>query len=151
MARMHSKRKGKSGSTKPLRTSPPPWVTLSPEDLEDLIVTLAKKGETPSTIGTILRDQYGIPSAELITKKRITRILEEKGIRPELPEDLLNLIRRSVSLESHFAGNKKDNVAKRGKQLLESKINRLAKYYKRKGRIPSDWKYDPSKARLFVR
>ena len=53
-------------------------------------------------------------------------------------------------LVKHLEKNKKDMVAKRGIQLTSSKIHRLAKYYKRKGILPQDWKYDREKAKLIV-
>jgi small subunit ribosomal protein S15 len=149
MARMYSRKKGKSGSTRPVK-SMLDWVEYSPRDIETLIVNLAKKGETPSKIGVILRDQYGIPLVKLTNKKSITKILEEKGIKT-MPEDLMNLMKRAVNLEKHNSANPKDMSSKRGMQLIESKIRRLAKYYKRKGKLPKDWKYDLEKAKLMVR
>ncbi|NOZ82575.1 MAG: 30S ribosomal protein S15 [Euryarchaeota archaeon] len=151
MARMHTRRRGKSGSTRPLRTSPPEWVELSKEEVEDIIVKLAKRGESPSRIGIILRDQYGIPLSRYITGKKLTKTLEEKGVAPEIPEDLMNLIRRAVTIDRHRKEHRKDMVAKRALQLVEAKIRRLIKYYKRRGRLPQDWEYTMEKARLLVR
>ncbi len=143
MARMHSRDKGKSGSTRPPRVTPPSWVEYSPEEVESLVVDLAKQGYEPSMIGIKLRDEYGIPDVKLITGKKITEILEEHGLAPEIPEDLLNLIRRAKRLREHLKRHPKDLHSKRGLQLIESKIHRLVKYYKRKGKLPKDWKYDP--------
>jgi small subunit ribosomal protein S15 len=151
MARMHSGKRGKSRSTRPYRTAPPKWVQLSKKEIEEVVVKLGKKGMPPSKIGVILRDQYGVPSVKLMTGKRIAQILEEKGIKTELPEDLMNLIRSAVQLDKHLNENPKDMTAKRGMQLVEAKINRLARYYAREGRIPTNWKYDLSKAKLLVR
>ena len=47
--------------------------------------------------------------------------------------------------------NKKDYTSKRGLELTESKIRRLAKFYKREGALPVDFKYDPDKAKLLVK
>ncbi len=44
MARMHSRKKGKSGSTRPARLEKPVWVELSSEEVENEVVKLAKKG-----------------------------------------------------------------------------------------------------------
>jgi small subunit ribosomal protein S15 len=148
---MHSRKRGKSKPTRPYRTETPKWVELSEKEIQKIVVNLGKKGTSPSRIGVILRDQYGVPSAKLMTKKRITEILEENKIVPELPEDLMNLIRTSVALDKHRAANPQDMTAKRGMQLVEAKINRLTKYYAREGRIPADWKYDLAKAKLLVR
>ncbi|WP_088334776.1 30S ribosomal protein S15 [Methanopyrus sp. KOL6] len=143
MARMHSRDKGKSGSTRPPRVAPPSWVEYSPEEVESLVVDLAKQGYEPAMIGIKLRDEYGIPDVKLITGKKVTEILEEHGLAPELPEDLLNLIRRAKRVREHLKRHPKDLHSKRGLQLIESKIHRLVKYYKRKGILPEDWKYDP--------
>lgn len=150
MARMHARRKGKSRSKRPPRTSPPSWIKMDPEAVEELVVKLAKQGYSPSMIGIILRDQYGIPSVKLVTGKKILRILKEHGLAPKIPEDLANLIRRAVRLRKHLEVHKKDLHSRRGLQLIESKIWRLVKYYKREGVLPPDWTYDPSKAELLL-
>jgi small subunit ribosomal protein S15 len=151
MARMHSGKRGKSSSTRPHRTAPPKWVELSEEEIVDTVVRLGRKGLPPSRIGVVLRDQYGVPSVKLMTGKRISQILEEKGIVADLPEDMMNLIKKAVELDKHLTENPKDMTAKRGLQLTEAKIIRLARYYIREGRIPADWKYDLKRARLLVR
>lgn len=151
MARMHSRARGKSGSTRPFRTVPPEWVEYSPEEVEDLVIKLAKKGLSPSMIGIVLRDQYGILSVKLITKKSITKILEENNLGLKIPEDLMNLIKKAVNIDKHMKAHKHDMTAKRGMQLTESKIRRLAKYYIREGKLPKDWKFNIEKAKLLVR
>ena len=150
MARMHSRRKGKSGSTKPTEMVLHSWIRYKPKEVELLIVKLAKKGMSPSKIGMKLRDTYGIPDVKLITGKKITKILEEKDLLAEFPEDLMALLQKVVALKKHIKENKKDKVAKRGLTLTESKVRRLVKYYKRIGRIPQDWKYQPKKVSLLV-
>jgi len=142
--------KGKSHSTRPVRTGPPKWVRYAPEEIEALIIELAKKGYGPSTIGIILRDQYGIPLVRPILGKRITEVLKEHGLLPEVPEDLLNLIRRAVNLRRHLEEHPKDLHSKRGLLEIESKIRRLVKYYTRVGKLPKGWTYDPEKAKLLV-
>ena len=42
MARMHSRKKGKSGSKKPPIKFIPKWVRYKKEDVEELVVKLAK-------------------------------------------------------------------------------------------------------------
>ncbi len=150
MARMHSGAKGKSGSKKPAEKVSYSWLGYKPREVEMLIVRMAKEGKTPSQIGLILRDSYGIPDIRKIVKKRVTDVLEAKKLLKELPEDIMALIRSEVVLIKHLEANKQDMVAKRGLQLAESKIKRLVKYYKRSGRIPETWKYDPKKAGIFV-
>jgi len=151
MARMHSRKKGKSGSTRPMKTSPPTWVDYSPKELEALIVKLAKKGESPSRIGTILRDQYGIPKVGKVIGKKLVEILKENELAPAIPEDLMSLIRKSVTLRSHMDKNKKDMSAKRGLMLTVSKIRALEKYYKKKGKLPMKWRYSPETAALLAK
>ena len=147
---MHARKRGKSGSKKPLSTTPPRWMKLKKDEIEAIIIKLAKKGYQTSQIGLILRDSYGVPDVKIITKKSISQILKEKNLYPEVPEDIQNLIKRAVAVKKHLSKNKKDMVSKRGLQLIESKIRRLEKYYKRKGMLPENWKYDPEKARLLV-
>ena len=85
-----------------------------------------------------------------MTNKSITQILKENKILPHLPEDIVALIKKQIALKKHLEVNKHDFTAKRGMQLTESKINRLAKYYKSSKKLPSDWKYDREKAELLI-
>jgi len=150
MARIHSRKKGKHGSKKPLRKSKPIWVKYTVKEIEGVIIDLAKKGNQSSIIGTILRDSYGIPDVKLVTGKKISQILKENKVYSELPEDLLNLIKRAVNLRKHMEAHNKDLHSKRGLHLIESKIRRIGKYYKNKGVLPEDWRYDWKKAKLLV-
>lgn len=150
MARMYSRKRGKSGSTKPVKKVKPSWVRYSSKEIEQLILKLHKAGESTSEIGIILRDTYGVPDVKAITKKRITKILEDNKVVLKLPEDLTNLIRKDIALMAHLEINKKDMPAKRGHQLTESKIKRLVKYYKKINKLPKDWNYDVKKAKLLV-
>ena len=136
---MNKKREqGKSHSTRPARLTPPTWLTYTPEEIELIIEELARKGYAPSMIGVILRDQFGIPLVKPILGKKLTRVLEEKGLSPEIPEDLMNLIRKAVNLRRHLDEHPKDFHAKKGLVDLESRIRRLVKYYKRTGKLPGD-------------
>lgn len=151
MARMHSRKHGKSGSKKPIKKSLPIWLRYKPKEAELLIAKLTKEGKNASEIGIILRDTYGIPDVKLLFKKRLSKILTEKGVTSELPDDMLALIRRSVAIRKHIETNNKDQTAKRGLTLTESKIKRLTKYYKRSGKLASEWKYDPQRAGFFTK
>jgi len=150
MARMHSRKKGVSGSNKPAKKTIPSWLKYKSKEVELLIVKYAKEGKKPSQIGIYLRDEYGIPDVTLITKKSITDILKEKKLLGDIPEDLLALIRKAVIVKKHLGENHKDMPAKRGLQLTESKIRRLVKYYKKANKLPADWKYDPEKIKLYI-
>ena len=112
---------------------------------------LAKEGKSSSEIGTILRDTYGVPDIMTLCKKTVSDILKEKNIAPELPDDLMALIRKSVSIRKHMEANRKDQTAKRGLMLTESLIKRLTKYYKRTGKVASEWKFDPEMAGFFTK
>jgi len=150
MARIYSGKKGSSGSHKPPFKTIPKWVKYKKEDVEKLIVDLAKQKNTSAMTGTILRDSYGIPDISLLTKKTITQIMHENKLYPEFPEDLMFLLRKAVVLRKHMSTNKKDKHSQRGLENLESKIRRLSKYYVRTGKLPKTWNYNPEQARLIV-
>ncbi|MEM5820243.1 MAG: 30S ribosomal protein S15 [Candidatus Aenigmatarchaeota archaeon] len=122
----------------------------SKEEVEKLVIKLAKEGYMPSMIGLILRDSYGIPNVKEIVGKSILQILEKNDIKLEIPEDLLNLMKRAVKLREHLSIHKKDKSSQRGLILIESKIRSLEKYYKRVGKLPKDWKYEPETAKIIV-
>lgn len=129
----------------------PEWVEYSNEEIEELILKLRKEGNSTSMIGTILRDQYGVPDVKLITGKKITKILEDHGQELKYPEDLMNLIRRAVNIRDHLDENPKDLHTRRGLRIIESKIRRLVRYYVREGVLPEGWRYDPRSAALLVK
>ncbi len=147
---MHSRKRGRSASKRPPANVDLSWVPLSKEEVEELVVKLAKKGHKPSEIGMILRDEYGVPLVKRVTGDKITKILERHGLKPEIPEDLENLIKRAYKVRKHLEVHRKDLVAKRGLSLIEAKIHRLVKYYKRVGKLPKDWKYTPEIAELYA-
>ncbi len=147
---MYSRKRGKAGSTKPVNKDKPTWVSYKPAEIEALIVKLAKQDMTSSKIGLVLRDSYGIPDVKLVTGKKIVQVLKEKDLARKLPEDITFLIHKHIREMKHFEENKHDMVAKRGLGLTEAKVRRLAKYYKNKGVLPADWKYDKTRAKLLV-
>ena len=148
MGRVHSHRHGKSHSIRPVTPSAPTWVKQSPEEIEELVVKYAKDGLTPSEIGLKLRDQYAIPLTKQMVKKSITEILEQKGVKPDMPEDLNNLVIKALGLQKHLKANKSDRRNVRSLELLEAKVHRLSSYYKEIGRIPKTWKYKAVIAQL---
>jgi len=151
MARLHTHKRGRSGSIRPSHKKAPSWVPYPPEWVENKVVELARQGTPQSLIGVILRDKYGIPLVKLVTGKSITQILKEHDLASSVPEDLANLIRRALNLRKHLSIHKKDLHSKRGLQLIEAKIHRLVKYYRRVGVLPADWKYKPETAHLLIR
>lgn len=140
--------KGKSHSIRPVGKRPPVWCKYTPEEVESIVVKLAKEGHTPSKIGVVLRDQYGVPLTKPIAGKTITEIMKQAGLAPSLPEDLEVLLKKASSLIVHLEKNKKDSSNKRALQQIEAKIHKLAKYYKREGVLPADWKYEAKTASL---
>lgn len=150
MARMHSRKKGKAGSKKPVEKKVPSWITYKPKEIEALVIKLGKQDMASAKIGVILRDSYGIPDVKTITKKKISQILKENKLQKNLPEDMTALVYRHIALMKHNESNNHDKTAKRGMQLTESKIKRLAKYYIKKGDLPQGWRYDKNKAKLLV-
>jgi len=151
MAKIHSRKKGKSGSKKPTAKVVPEWVELSSQEVEELVVKLGKEGLQAGMIGQILRDQYGVPSVQSMTGRSIIKILKENGLKIEYPDDLINLIKKAVKVRKHLKINKSDvkNVVKL--THTESKIRRLVKYYRDAGKLPKDWRYEPEQAALLVR
>src|SRR3989338_891081 len=69
---------------------------------------------------------------------------------PKLPEDITALVKKDIKLVKHLDSNKKDMTVWRGLIITESKINKLAKYYKREGFLPQDWKFDRKTAKLLI-
>ncbi|MDP3640039.1 MAG: 30S ribosomal protein S15 [Nanoarchaeota archaeon] len=149
MARMHSRRKGKSGSKRPLKQVAS-WAPYKEKEVEKLVVKFAKAGKAPSEIGLVLRDTYGVQSVQALTYKKITTILDENKLLKALPEDLLSLIKKLIAIKQHQEKNRQDKTALRGMQLTDSKIMRLIKYYKRSGRLAEGWKLDRDKLKMYV-
>ena len=147
---MHSRRKGKSGSVRPIRKAKPAWEVHSDRETELLVAKLSKEGMAAAQIGMALRDSYGIPSVKLLTGKSISRVLAEHKLAPDIPDDLLALLKRSITISKHMEKNHKDQPGKRGLDLTQSKIRRLIKYYKNAGKLPQDWTYDQEKIRLLI-
>lgn len=151
MARMHTRRKGKSCSKRPMISENPTWVPLNATEIEDLIVKFAKDGTISAKIGLILRDQYGVPNVKLACGKTVTEIMNEKEVAAALPEDLSSLMRRAISLSVHVKEHHGDVANKRGLNMIEAKIRRLERYYKKNGVIPATWKYSLSNAELMLK
>jgi len=149
MAKLHTRRKGRSGSRKVKGSAK--WAELSAEEIEKFVIDLRKAGNSAAKIGVILRDQYGILSVQEICKKTVTDIIEEKIGKIQYPDDILNLIKKAVNLRKHLAENKSDVHNRISLSRIESKIRRLAKYYVKEKRLPAGWSYSHETAALLVR
>ncbi|MCJ1306388.1 ribosomal 40S subunit protein S13 [Agyrium rufum] len=139
MGRLHSHGKGISSSAIPYSRTPPAWLKTTPEQVEEQICKLAKKGATPSQIGVQLRDAHGIAQVRVVT-----------GLAPDIPEDLYQLIKKAVAVRKHLEKNRKDKDSKFRLILIESRIHRLSRYYKTVGVLPPVWRYESATASTMV-
>ncbi len=152
MARMQTRKHGKSKSRKP------PLSELAAEassekkkEIEELIISYSKQGIEPAKIGQILKDKHGVKYVRPILGMRLGEFLEKQGITGPVPSDLLDLMRKAVNMRDHLASNHKDIHNKVKLVHVESKILRLEKYYKKEGKLPESWHYDPKQAALLIK
>ena len=148
MGRMHTHTHGKSHSIRPVAVRSPSWVSQDSKQVEEFVVKYAKEGLTPSQIGIKLRDQHAIPLVKSVTKKTVIQILEENKLKPEIPEDLDNIVKKAIGLQKHLKSNKGDYRNVRSLELIEAKVHRLSVYYKKTGQLPKNWKYKSVVAQL---
>ncbi|KAJ6835449.1 40S ribosomal protein S13 [Iris pallida] len=150
MGRMHSRGKGISSSALPYKKTPPSWLKIESQYVDENICKFAKKGLTPSQIDVILRDSYGIVQVKSITGNKILCILKAHGLTLEIPHDLYHLIKKVVAIRKHLERNRKDKDSKFRLILVESHIHRLSRYYKRTKKLPPVWKYESTTASTLV-
>ena len=148
MGRLHTHNHGKSHSIRPIDPKKPDWVKQTNEEIEGLIIKYAKEGMTTSQIGMKLRDQHAIPLVRPIINKRIKEVLIENKLKPEIPEDLNNIVMKAVNLQKHLKENRSDNRNTRALELVEAKVHRLSTHYKKTGEIDQKWKYKSVVAQL---
>jgi small subunit ribosomal protein S15 len=150
---MHTRRQGSSGSDKPATDEPPEWSDVDADAIESRVVELAEDGYDPSQIGLKLRDEgvqgTPVPNIKAATGKKVTEILEENDAAPELPEDMRNLLEKAVNLREHMDENQQDHSNKRALQNTESKIRRLANYY-RGDQLDQDFEYTYENAKVLL-
>ena len=106
----------------------PTWVKIKESELKEIISELAKK-YSPSQIGLVLRDQYGIPTTKVFGKK-LKKYLEELKI--ERNEELENIEKKVNKLKEHLNENITDKKAKHKLQKAQSMLNIVKKYSNRK-------------------
>ena len=140
-ARLYTSKRGRSGSTRPISKKTPAWCKYTPEEIEALVLKLSKEGNSPSTIGMLLRDRYAVPLARSVTGKSVLELLSNTRQVGALPEDISALLKKAEDLRRHLLKNRKDYVNKRSLAMIESKIHRLVKYYRATGQIRPDWQY----------
>ena len=144
--------KGIASSSLPYKRTPPTWLTktVTPQDVEQHCCKLAKKGLTPSQIGVILRDSHGIPQVRSLTGSKILRLLKKNGLAPAIPEDLYCLIKKAVAIRKHLDRNRPDKDSKFRLILIESKIHRITRYYRKTRQLAPNWKYESATASTLV-
>ena len=147
---MYSNGKGIARRCLPFRKSPPSWVQISTNDLVEQIIKLAKKGASPSQIGVTLRDSHGIPQVKGVTGSKILRILKKAGMAPDLPEDLHHLIKKAVNVRKHLEKNRSDRDSKFRLICVESRIHRLARYYRNVKALRPTWRYVSKRADTLI-
>jgi small subunit ribosomal protein S15 len=150
MARMHSKRHGKAKSRKPLAEElEKPGIDR--KEVEEIIVNYAKQGMGPAMIGQKLKSEHNVPYIKHYMGRRLADILEEKGLKGQMPADLMDLMKKAVNLNAHLDANKQDKSNTVRLKRIESKIWRLTKYYIRTGALPQGWRYDAQQAKLLIK
>jgi len=150
VSRIHSGRKGRAGSHRPYPLTRPEWVSITSEEVVTQAVQLSKGGRSAAQVGLALRDGLGVPTARAVTGKRLGTLLREAGVTPEVPDDLQALLKRVVHLQRHLASHPNDLANRRGLTLMESRIRRLARYYRQHRRLPESWRYSAAGAALQV-
>ena len=81
-----------------------------------------------------------------MTGSKILRILKVNGVAPSLPEDLYHLIKKAVNIRKHIEKFRADKDGKFRLILVESRIHRLARYYRSVKALPPTWRYQSKKA-----
>ena len=147
MARTHAHTHGKSHSIRPTSKNAPSWA-IDGQEITKSILNFGKEGMSASEIGLRLRDELAVPLVKPIIGKTITQILEENDIKKSMPEDLEKLVRKALGLQKHLNIHNSDKRNVRSLELIESKIHRLSRYYKRVGKVSKDWKYASVIAKL---
>lgn len=154
MARMHTRKHGKSKSRKPV-LDPKDFGRgsgdLSKEQVEELITEYAKQGIGPAQMGERLKIEHGVKYIRQATGRKLGKILEEKGFKGEVPADMMDLIKRAVRMRKHIGKNKRDVHSTIRLKRTEAKIWRLTRYYISEGALPAKWRYNPATAELLIR
>jgi len=95
------------------------------ENIEKVVIDLAKKGYSPAKIGEILKQKQEIKKIKVLGKS-ITKILKENNISYE--NDLAIVNKKIKKLEEHYNKNKQDKRAKRELVKFIGLRKKLEKY-----------------------
>ncbi|KAM7454719.1 hypothetical protein BLSTO_04523 [Blastocystis sp. subtype 1] len=149
MGRMYGKGKGISASCLPYKRTAPSWLKTTSAEVEASVCRLAKKGLTPSQIGVLLRDQKGIGQVKAVTGSKILRILKKNG-RGSGSFSPRGYVLPDQEGCGHEKAPRAQQKAKFRLILIESRIHRLTRYYKRTEQLPPTWKYNSATASALV-
>jgi len=123
--------------------------TVNTQDILNEILQLAKQGYKKSYIGKVIKEKYGKKVKELLGKK-LEKILEENGIKEEIPEDLLAIFKKINRMMKHLEIHKKDMHTKKRLEEYEKSVQCLIKYYKRVGKLPQNFKYSREVVKMYA-
>jgi small subunit ribosomal protein S15 len=123
------------------------------EDIEDRIIELHERGYQPSKIGMKLRDGgvdgVPIPDVKFATGKKVSEVIEDRGHRVTVPEDLKSTLKRAIKLNDHMKQHPNDKQNKRQLQIAESDARKLIDYY-RGDKIDEDFTYSYRNAKELI-
>ena len=97
---------------------------------------LAGEEKVPEWFSSCVSPSFGTADQDLAQKGLVCYL----GLGPELPEDLYHLIKKAVAVRKHLEPNRKDKDSKFRLILIESRIHRISRYYKRAKQLPAVWK-----------
>ena len=80
------------------------------EDVEKLVLDIAKTEKSPAKIGEIMKKKHGIQKTKILGKK-ISKILKDNNINYQSDLDIVNA--RIAKIDAHFSKNKQDKHVKR--------------------------------------
>lgn len=100
------------------------------EDIEAIVIDLGKKGNSPSKIGIMLKEKYGVYKIKALGKK-ISKILKDNKIPYE--DDLSMVNKKIKNLEKHYGKNHQDKRAEREIVRYISLKKRLETYNLKRG------------------
>lgn len=149
MARLHTRKHGKSKSRKP--TLADATLDADKSKVEKAILEYSKQGLNGAAIGQRIKEKHEAGYLKPLLGKRLNRFLADSGVEQKLPDDLMALMKKAVGMHNHLAANHRDVYGKLRLTRVEAKIGRLSKYYRKEGRLPADWKYDPKQAALIIK
>jgi len=123
--------------------------SVNTQEILNEILQLARQGYKKSYIGKVIKEKYGKKVKELLGKK-LEKILEENGIKEEIPEDLLAIFRKINRMMKHLEVHKKDMHTKKKLEEYEKSVQCLIKYYKRIGKLPENFKYSREIVKMYA-